>query len=117
MSESQRKLAYNHDLQQLVIEAVYAHWNEFHQPAGLKTIRALVIRKIVRKQFENTWPWQWESPDPGTIDRRTNECASLNSQENFHLTDRGPRIIRTSLGFYAPNSAMFEQAVQEATMR
>ena len=110
-------LGYIATIQQLVLEAVFGYWSQNQKAAGLKDIYGRVLEKIRIRRIEGSWPWP--VPSKRTVDRRVNECASTNQEEN-HIMDKltgKPRIIQHSIdsndSYYQPNPAMFEQVIKE----
>lgn len=111
-----------------VVREVFAYWNEFRLPIGLK---ALVFRllnpdrakgplgKLVVERAEKTW--LLSLPSELTVRRRANEAASKEFAEK-----RGERQPLVCLGrskqgeapdsYYLPNPSMFQAEAREAVL-
>jgi len=99
-------------LQWLTFYAIRGYVSEHRKPAPLQDIYNRVAEKIRVAQREGHWPKDWRFPGRSTIDRRANEIASSNEEENKIMRNDVPRALGLGGGFYIPNPALYEDVAK-----
>jgi len=103
---------YTRTLRNLVIQAVYGHWNENREPMHI-TVELSIFTAVSNrvKEMLQCGNWPWETPLKRTVDRRVNECA-----DKAYWTGDTP-LIGVGEAYYMPNPARFEEPARSEMLQ
>jgi len=99
-------------LQLLVVHSIRGYFSEHQRGAGLDDIYSRVLEKIRVLRQDEEWPHDWKTPRKRTVDRRVNEVASPNPEENLVMENGVSYVIALKAGLYIPSPALFEDVAR-----